>query len=443
MTVAYTVNVTGAPAGATYAWWCLPNDGFGVETQTGTSANCTFYQNGTSDASLLVSYPDGLEFWTGYAPTVNITGPSALTLSVTPTYTASPAYVTAWVNTTNASQLPPGYHLWGQVITPCGATMPVYSVSLNRPTLVGPFLFNSSCEVWGSSGYQVDGWLNDGTNETVLGLGQTVWVAPGSGATFDPVIALSITPSNGTAPLNVTFGVAATGGTSPYTLRLGIVGAGPTLANGSRLPAYFFNVSGWNGSSTTPVREFTVVGSWSIVAEVTDAHGNQSWSLGAVETVLPPSAPTLQASAQLAGAGAASSTSISFLGDVTGGTLPYSIQWAFGDGTFGSSIAGGVVTHVFPGPGTYVVRLSVRDAHGALATASVSAVVAASPAGGSPPVGFLPLWAWLAVALLAAAFIFEERMRRRKRRMRAEGARLVGRMAADSAYALREGSFEG
>src|SRR5438132_1011251 len=75
-----------------------------------------------------------------------------------------------------------------------------------------------------------------------------------------------------------------------------------------------------------------------------------------------------------------SDSPVVFNATATGGVLPYTFTWDFGDG---STATGSTVTHVFSAAGIYIVVLTVTDAGGARAVAShfVNVVLA-------PPVDF-------------------------------------------------------
>lgn len=74
--------------------------------------------------------------------------------------------------------------------------------------------------------------------------------------------------------------------------------------------------------------------------------------------------------------------SVSFLGAAGGGTAPYTLAWAYGDG---SSALGSSVSHLFGTAGLYSVTLLVEDALGHKATAVVSVdVLPSTPLLSSP-----------------------------------------------------------
>jgi len=62
----------------------------------------------------------------------------------------------------------------------------------------------------------------------------------------------------------------------------------------------------------------------------------------------------------------------------TGGTEPYTYNWSFGDGSYGSDLVS--VTHAYTAQGVYVVNLNVTDANAVLNSSSVTVTVVAGPA---------------------------------------------------------------
>src|SRR4029077_11381812 len=71
---------------------------------------------------------------------------------------------------------------------------------------------------------------------------------------------------------------------------------------------------------------------------------------------------------------AGSGQAFAFPADAQGGTGPYTVQWAFGDGTYGSSVLGAPWTRVYGVLGTFVPRVTITDARGDVATATLEPV---------------------------------------------------------------------
>ncbi|MCI4330802.1 MAG: PKD domain-containing protein [Thermoplasmata archaeon] len=89
---------------------------------------------------------------------------------------------------------------------------------------------------------------------------------------------------------------------------------------------------------------------------------------------------------------------------ITGGTLPYTLQWIFGDGTQGSARPDAAVSHTYPGAGRFTAVLIVQDGSGQRAQTSTPIQVA-PPAGPGSPNG--PLGGEVAglLAVLGAALV--------------------------------------
>ena len=77
------------------------------------------------------------------------------------------------------------------------------------------------------------------------------------------------------------------------------------------------------------------------------------------------SPPALSASFTYTPTTANTGTSLAFTGSASGGTVPYSYSWNFGDGT---SATGASATHMFSKAGTYSVGMIATDANGKTST---------------------------------------------------------------------------
>jgi len=76
---------------------------------------------------------------------------------------------------------------------------------------------------------------------------------------------------------------------------------------------------------------------------------------------------------------------VTFSGTATGGTLPYTFSWTFGDGSsaIDHSASGSTEAHPYTMPGAYTAILSVTDSLGLQNSASQTIVILL-PAGGCP-----------------------------------------------------------
>jgi PKD repeat protein len=82
--------------------------------------------------------------------------------------------------------------------------------------------------------------------------------------------------------------------------------------------------------------------------------------------------PGLSASFSFSPTSPTTGQTISFTGSASGGTSPYTFNWAFGDGATG---IGNPVSHSYAASGTYTVLLTVKDSTGATASTSQALTV--------------------------------------------------------------------
>src|SRR5207237_85920 len=74
---------------------------------------------------------------------------------------------------------------------------------------------------------------------------------------------------------------------------------------------------------------------------------------------------------------------IAFTAAATGGTLPYSYSWNFGDGSATSTLHN--PSHTYNTAGTFTATLTVTDSSAPVKTATSSVQITASPVAGAPP----------------------------------------------------------
>ena len=323
-----------------------------------------------------------------------VAGPT-LSLSVTPSSGPAPLFfnATAQVNTTvNGTS--------------------IYSLVLGA-YLGGTLLWNDSTPNWTGSAVTVPGVLNSpgtysivadaevffyGAWHVVLINSTTVVVVPG--AASPPALSFSISPANGSAPLNLTLSFVAVGGTGPYSLSVcregpfaSPNGTGPCTPIGSANP--------WNGSSFNLIVNITSAGNYTIVANVSDALGLNTSAFAAV--VVTPAAPVAPLSARASAIApnmvSTEGATYGFASTVSGGTMPYTIQWSFGDGAMGSSLPGATVLHTYTSSGSYFAVLTVTDARGSQVRSDVGPLAVSLPLGVASPV---PWWALSSVLLIAS-----------------------------------------
>jgi len=166
-----------------------------------------------------------------------------------------------------------------------------------------------------------------------------------------PPLSASFTfnPSSPDAGQAVSFTGSASGGVSPYNYSWSF-GDGGT-ASGSSVSHTFQS----NGTYTVALTINDSTGQIAKSSQTITVNARPSASIS-----YSPSNPVILAP-------------VAFSASVTGGTQPYSYSWDFGDGTTGS---GSNVSHSYLLPGNYTVTLTVTDANGLKATASVTITVA-------------------------------------------------------------------
>jgi PKD repeat protein len=235
-------------------------------------------------------------------------------------------------------------------------------------------------------------------------------------------LTLSAVPSVLAGPGNVTVVAYSGGQAGPYQLRL-CFGDGSPCANGT---------PGWTGIPPFAVgHDFLLPGNFTVVGTLTNASGGLVASATAGVEV--EAGPALDVVASVAPVRGVAPFTTHFTAAVTGGTAPYVVQWLFGDGTYGSSVPGTPVGHLYPAVGTYAVSVVIRDASGHWANRSVGSVAVTAPPASSPlttSVAGIPGWALIVVLLLAAVGVGvltgrRWRERARQRRLRREGEEIV------------------
>ncbi|HYK92659.1 MAG TPA: PKD domain-containing protein, partial [Thermoplasmata archaeon] len=160
-----------------------------------------------------------------------------------------------------------------------------------------------------------------------------------------PTLAVSptVTPSTGEAPLPVSFTANGTGGVPPVSYRWGF---GDGNSSAARIASHTYTRSG----------TFT----WNVT--MTDSRGNTMNSSGTITVV-----PTLVVSVKSQGGPGEYPLTVQFNSTLTGGEGPFTYNWSFGDGSFGTDAA--TTSHVYDRAGAFVAVCNVTDAlrttHGA------------------------------------------------------------------------------
>jgi len=166
--------------------------------------------------------------------------------------------------------------------------------------------------------------------------------------TVTPVLVADFTfsPDKPAVGETITFSGNATGGTEPYSF------------------AWDFG-DGGTASGLTATHAYASPDTYTVTLTVTDDAGHLDTSAKPVSVTA-----ALTADFTFAPALPVVGETITFSGNATGGTEPYSFAWDFGDG---GTASGATATHAYAGSDTYAVTLTVADdaSHVASATKSV------------------------------------------------------------------------
>jgi len=338
LTVSLSATPSGGRAPYGYSW------NFGDGTALGTAQNPTHvYANaGTYTPSVTVTDANGARA-TAIAPAVAAT-PTVLTVSVSASPTAGDAPQAVTFSAAASGGTAPVAYAWtfGDGSTGTGAT-PSHSY-----TAAGSYVATVTATDAGSQ--KVTGQV---------------------AITVSPALTLTV----GASPLAVDQGDAVTFSGSP----------------GGGLPPYAYSWNFGDGSaastSQNPGHAYSAAGTYTATLTVTDANTVKTTATAQVSVNL---LPAVSAAANPSGGDAPLNVSLSAV--PTGGTLPYTFSWNFGDGSATSSTQN--PSHVYGTAGTFTAHLTLTDAAGHSANASV--VIAVSPtlsatAGVSPTTGQAPL----------------------------------------------------
>jgi PKD repeat protein len=179
-------------------------------------------------------------------------------------------------------------------------------------------------------------------------------------------VGITGTPSNGIAPLSVSFSSMVAGGTSPYNYSWSFGDGG---SSGLQEPSHIYSSPGTYNAKLT-------------VSDDYYRSVNDTFTI----TAYPPLAMSIEANRTSGSVPLA----VSFTSDVNGGSGGYTFSWDFGDGGTGMLSN---PTHTFTSRGTFTVTLVVHDSK--MNTESASTVVRATnlqvTISGNPTSGVAPL----------------------------------------------------
>jgi len=243
------------------------------------------------------------------------------------------------------------------------------------------------------------------------------------------VLTLIPSPAAGSAPLLANVSVTVSGGHAPFNVSLcfGVADHQSPTANCGT------GATGWSGTSDLHFAHlYSSPGNFSVTGIATDGAGDGVGSTALI-VVTPPS--VLNATVDERTTTGNAPLAVTFNESVAGGTLPITLQWAFGDGTSGSELPGVPVTHVYRAVGTFTPILTVADGAGHRTVRSAGPVtVTAAPGTPFPGSVGMPSPLELGGAFVATALALGVLVPLlQRRRWRREGNALVDELEHDLA----------
>lgn len=431
LTVTYTSTSTCIATGATFQW----NFGDG---SSGTSWNVThvYAAAGTYQVTLAVQINYG-----SATKAVTVTAPgSALAASFT--YTFTPATSLYWFSPVVSGGQPPYAYTWAlgdgttsTNPTPSHVYAPgTYTVLLSvkdgaGTTATSSKLLNVAGSTplnptfnWKATGLSVSFQAvctncPSGTTyawafgDAQFGSGSAITHAyPGAGSYVAVLTATDPTGRSASATNQIGVQQSVSVSISYFAVFLNVTFLG-TPSGGTSSYVYWSWSFGDGGFSAgqSPSHAYAAAGTYTVSVSVSDSAGNAGSSSRSVTVV---AAPTPGPLTVTMGAVAQNLTAL-FTASVTGGTLPYTYFWTFGDNGISSLQA---PAHTYAKAGNYSVNVFVTDGQGTKKSAAQTVTVSAAggcPSGYSgtypncvPPVSLgLPILAYLNVISLAIGLL--------------------------------------
>ncbi|HXQ95138.1 MAG TPA: PKD domain-containing protein [Thermoplasmata archaeon] len=318
LSVSFAANTTNATGGVAYAW--LFGDGNG---SSGAQTSHTYIAPGEYYASVTATSGNGSQATATFV--VRVAAPLSADAFLAPTSGPAPLTVS------------------GSVV-PAGGTAP-YTVQWSAGAGTNSSAaFNATFTYDAPAAYVATVTVHDASGTT---WSTTFHVTVGA-PTVQPLSSeiLSSTLS-GPAPLPVWFASTMAGGVGPYAVN------------------WSFG-DGTYGTGASVDHVFSTAGTLTTMLTVTDAKGHTS-SNNVTVTVGPALSATGSAPPRTV-----AGTSSEFSASVSGGMAPYTVTWAFGDGTAAVTAN---VSHSYVQAGTYNATFTVTDHRGISVSSSFSVLV--------------------------------------------------------------------
>jgi PKD repeat protein len=195
--------------------------------------------------------------------------------------------------------------------------------------------------------YQVRVWVNDSNGHSGEG---SINVSVRSAL----ALVANATPNPTDVDLPVTFNATGFGGS--------------LFANSTNFTWDFGDGSAAFGPNQTHI--YSHVGSFLVNVTLTDAGGGNVTRSLTVQVNPALIVDTINANPNPADLG----KPVNFTSNVSGGTLPYTYSWTFGDGGTGGNLS--AITHIFTTNGPFITSLQVRDAGDGITTSSLNITIA-------------------------------------------------------------------
>ncbi len=154
---------------------------------------------------------------------------------------------------------------------------------------------------------------------------------------------------------------------------------------------------GSTGSGHTVSHSYAAARTYTVNLNVTDNSGSTAVASAVITVQDRPPTVSFSPSTNSTTAGNALSFNAAGTADPDGVIVSYA--WDFGDGSSGSGIA---PSHSYSNPGTYTVKLTVRDDTGSTASSSSSVTIKAAPSSQSGTASVPLYWFGIVVAIIAA-----------------------------------------
>ncbi len=192
------------------------------------------------------------------------------------------------------------------------------------------------------------------------------------GRPFDPVFIsyLSASPTNGFAPLEVSFAVQTSGGSGSYTY------------------SWSFG-DGETSNLQNPTHTYNTAGTYNVTVIVTDSADSNNTTTGQLTVITLEQPVTLSVGISASPSSGEAPLTVTFTANISGDSPPYNLDWDCGDGTTETQTTDSYtaqMSHTYNNAGTYRVCVMVTSAlAGGGATQTVQATIGITVTSPPPP----------------------------------------------------------